>query len=115
MKKESSFIIGNPLIYYSLALFLGAVSYVIFYEDYFIGVAFATSFFFIMAKTTGSKFFYLISIFFILGLFFNFAYFSFSLPYDCKNYLKVTVNEDTGYCKLCKYKGRYINILGIYD
>lgn len=108
--KEDEVLVGNPLIYCAFALFLGAFDYTIFYENEFIGVAFAASFFIIVFLTLNKELYYMIIIFFIMGYFINMIYFTTNLP-DKNAKIVVNIMEDRGFIKRATYKGKELNIL----
>lgn len=107
--KENEGLIGNPLVYCAFALFLGSFDYTIFYENKFIGVAFAASFFFIVLLTLNKELYYMIVAFFILGYLINMAYFTINLPHRKSN-IVVNIVEDKGFIKRATYKGKQLNI-----
>lgn len=114
MEDNEDFIVGRPLVYCAIGIFLGIISYFTFSENFLIGVAFATSFLIISYLAMGCKNFIVIFTFFILGNLFNYIYFSIDLPKSNET-IHVQIVRDNKFFKMAKLKGRYMNLMGIYD
>lgn len=109
--KNEKILVGNPIVYYAIALFLGSFSFTIFYETVIIFVVFTTIFFLFIYFTIDIKFSNIIVLFYILGYFFNIFYFSYNLPKKHSE-LVVDITYDRGFFKRGALDGRYVNLLG---
>ncbi|MGG7176540.1 ComEC/Rec2 family competence protein [Clostridium paraputrificum] len=99
-----------PIIYISLSLILSSICYGLYNDYWWLAVSSASLFFIGILIYTNSSFTFLISMFFILGIFINHSYYKVESTENFSGKLRVT--EDKGYYRIGEFNGKRFYIEG---
>lgn len=101
---------NKPLVYYSVALFMGCFCSVIYINQPIIGAVLAASFLVIMLITESKKFYIFIFSFFMLGALSFYLYFKKDITED--KIIKIRIIQKSKFYAVGDYEGRKINLSG---
>lgn len=100
---------SRPIVYFSISIFMGCFSALIFSSSMLIGAALAASFFLIFFFTLDKKYFILNMLFFAVGTLSFYMYYNVDVN---SNVITVRIEQNKGYYLLAHYSGRNIIIQG---